>query len=392
MTATVRRIPYRIRMTFGLGLAVLLLFVGLSGFPPAPPRDPAPVSGPYGSVQGDSRNNHEIGHDDNRLAYRFRASTTSAVESLRVQQRGLGGAETYSGGDGGTITATIQTDDHGKPSGTILSSLTFVPGNPAGNWETWPLLTFPSPATLTAGQLYYVVFENIDPAPDSNWISLNVLFYWGSDSPRQPTLSDDYAVLYASPKTWVVQPSESPIMDLAYANGTHDGMGYVGAMSQDYGSISGPSDMVREHFTVSGGSRTVVSANVKVKRIQGSGPLTIRLQKDDGTIIDSASIPSSSIQIGILPVGEGSAELGGNTWASADFGSSLTLGHGQTYDLLLSSPPDTQYIAVPVQEGTDKGLASYRFTDGDGQKTTDGGSSWVSLYEWSSVDLQFYFQ
>jgi hypothetical protein len=32
------------------------------------------------------------------------------------------------------------------------------------------------------------------------------------------------------------------------------------------------------------------------------------------------------------------------------------------------------------------------FTDGDGQKTTDGGVGWVYLYQWSQTDLQFYLR
>jgi hypothetical protein len=381
-----------------LRIALLLVLVGsfaVLSVRPLPARpSPVPIAapGPYGSVQGDSRNNHEIGRDDNRLDYRFRASTTSAVETIRVQQRGLGGGNTYSGGDGGTIRASIQTDDRGEPSGTILSSLTFNPGNPAGDWEDWTLLTFPSPATLTEGKLYHVVFDNVDPAPDVNWISLNELFYWGRLSPRQPMFSDDFAVLYASPTRWVVQPGETPIMDLAYANGVHDGMGYIGAMGEYYGSISGSSDMVRERFTVSGGSRTISSANVKVKRISGTSPLTLLLEEGDGTLIESVDVPARSIALGSLPLGEGAAELGGNSWASAAFATPHVLSYGQTYDLRLSTTSDTQYIAVPVQEGTDKGLASFRFTDGDGQGTTDGGSTWTNLYEYGYVDLQFYVQ
>jgi hypothetical protein len=51
-------------------------------------------------------------------------------------------------------------------------------------------------------------------------------------------------------------------------------------------------------------------------------------------------------------------------------------------------------VAVPVQEGTTKGMFSRCFTDGDGQKTTDGGVGWVYLYQYldnGRQDLQFYF-
>ena len=48
----------------------------------------------------------------------------------------------------------------------------------------------------------------------------------------------------------------------------------------------GPDDMVRERFTVSGGSREVTSAAVRVKRIDGTSPLVVRLT-------DAATAPSS---------------------------------------------------------------------------------------------------
>ena len=348
--------------------------------------------GVYGSAQGDSRDNYQIGQNNNRLAYRFRASTTSAATGIRVSQRGLGGGNSYSGGNGGTIRISIQTDNGGVPSGIILASTTFSPGNPSGNWEVWPLETFPTPATLTAGQMYEIVFDNVDPAPNTNWISLNALWTAGPAlTPRQPTFSNDYAVLYASPTTWVLKTGDTPIMDLAYANGIHDGMNYIGAMEANYGSISGPSNLVREHFTVSGGDRMVTSASVKVKRISGTSPLTIRLEKDDGTLIEAVDIPSGSIGLGSLPTVDNS----GNTWAVATFLAPHVLVNGATYNLVLSSPADTQYVAVPVQEGTTKGMLSRAFTDGDGQKTSNGGSTWAYLYPYldnGRQDLQFFLR
>ena len=73
------------------------------------------------------------------------------------------------------------------------------------------------------------------------------------------------------------------------------------------------------------------------------------------------------------------------------FNVSHTLRVGSTYNVRLSTAADTTYTTVPVREGTDSGFGSYRFTDGDGERTTDGGGSWSKLYEWSPVDLQFSF-
>ncbi len=270
--------------------------------------------------------------------------------------------------------------------------MTWLPGNPAGNWEVWTPLTFQSPATLTAGSLYHLVFDNIAADPVANWISLNMLFTFGATStPRQAAFSDDFATFYASPTTWKLQPNHEPIFDLAYANGVHDGQGYIGTLWDRYGLVSGSSNMVRERFTVSGGDRSVSSAHVRVKRIAGTGALVLRLEKSDGTVIESVSVPASVVALGQVPNGSASS-LAGDTWVTATFSSAHVLANGQTYSLRVSTDSATQYTAVPIQEGTPKGLLSRRFTDGDGQRTTDGGSSWSNLYLYSPADLQFYLQ
>lgn len=384
-----RRAPWAL---VGAVLLAIAATVAAVRFSPAPA--PAASTGVYGSAQGDSRNNFGIGRNNARVAYRFRASTTAAATSVRVQQRGLGGGSTYSGGNGGTIKVSIQTDSNGVPSGTILSSMTFAPGNPSGNWEVWDKLTFAAPATLTAGRLYHVVMENIDASPTTNYISVNALFYLGGPlTPRQPTWSDDYALLFATPTTWAVQANNTPIMDLAYADGVHDGMNYIGSMGPSYGSITGTSSLVREHFTVSGGDRTVTSASVKVKRISGTSPLTISL-KSGATVLESGTVTASTIPTSPLPTVDTAQALGGNVWATITFPPRV-LANGSTYDLVLSTAADTQYVAVPVQEGTTKGMLSRAFTDGGGQKTTDGGATWSYLYphpDNGRQDLQFYLR
>jgi hypothetical protein len=74
------------------------------------------------------------------------------------------------------------------------------------------------------------------------------------------------------------------------------------------------------------------------------------------------------------------------------FVSSHVLANGSAYNLRLSTDAATRYTAVPIQQGTSKGLASRVFADGDGQRTTDGGSSWANLYPFDSTDLQMWLE
>lgn len=320
-----------------------------------------------------------------KVAHGFKATTTSALQSVRFSQRGGPG---YSAGNGGTMKISVQTDNgSGYPSGSILASLTFEPGNPAGGWTTYKRYSFPSPATLIAGRKYYIVFQNVDPAPRTNYISINnVVVLRGTTIPRQPAFADaDYVVLSTARGSWAVEPAYTAVMDLTYTNGRHDGQAYIEAMIAQYGAISGTTRRVRETFLVSGGDRTISMVAVRVRRTGGGSPLLLRLETGAGTNIETVAIPASSVPL------SAAGSVGGEVWVTARFLNSHVLKNGARYHLRLSTDVGTTYTTTPIREGTDAGLLSRRFTDGDGQRTTDG-VAWSNLYRWSPVDLQFYFR
>ena len=149
--------------------------------------------------------------------------------------------------------------------------------------------------------------------------------------------------------------------------------------------------MTRERFTIAGGAKTVASAHVRLKRISGNGALVVRLENGDGSLIESVSVPASGIAIGQVPDGS-AGSLAGDTWVTVPFVSPHVLANGSAYNLRLSTDSSTRYTAVPIQQGTSKGLASQVFADGDGQRTTDGGSTWANLYQFDSTDLQFWLE
>ena len=355
---------------------------------PAPTATPAPgATGIYGAAFNfDTKANLQVGWTDHaQVAHRFVASTTSALVSVRFQQRG---GPIYSGGTGGTLRITVRPDDGaGHPASTVLASATYAPGNPSGGWTTYDAVTFGSPATLSKGTRYYIVFEDVDANPVANYISVNELFVYGSTlTPRQPAFADnDYAVLYAAPTSWSVQGKYTADMDLTYSNGAHDGMAYVQNMTEYYGTISGTAS-VREHFTVSGGNRTVTKASVRVRRSGGSSPLTIRLETSAGALIEAVDVPASAV-----PVSAAGGDNGGSVWVTVTFDSAHNLANGTAYNLRLTTPAGTTYTAAPIREGTDVGLHSVAFRDGSGQRSSNG-TSWADLYAYSPVDLQFYFR
>ena len=306
------------------------------------------------------------------------------------------GGTGYSSGTGGTIRASLQADVNGAPSGVGLASVTWTPGNPSGNWENKSYHDFPVPYATQAGTLYHLVFANVDADPVANQVSINDAFTYDVTTPRQPAFSDDFGVLYDKGSGWMALPRDTPVMDLVYANGRHDGNDYFAVMSY-YGIVSGSVNMAREHFTVSGGDRMVTTVSVRVKRISGASPLSIRLETGNGTEIETVLVDGAGIPRSTLPgSGYDANGLGGGRWLTATFAMPHTLVDGQSYNLRISTSSDSEYLVIPIrEEDTEWGAApqwgAYAFRDGSGQKTTNG-STWADLYPWAPVDLQFCFR
>jgi len=125
----------------------------------------------YGSKwAADSLANTRIGPVQVQGDYRFRATHTGTLAAIHTYfQTGTG----YSGGTLGTYRIDLETDD-GTPnhfaSGTVLATTTEL--HPASHFVTE---TFSSPAVISSGALYHVVYTNIDASPAISYSSLDML-------------------------------------------------------------------------------------------------------------------------------------------------------------------------------------------------------------------------
>ena len=374
---------------------------------PTPTPDPAPAStpvatpiatptaargsGPYGpGIGADGLGNQQIGGTDSgamntEAAYRFRATESSALSSIRVYIMGAN-APGYGAGTGGTLRITVQTDDGSAghfPSGTVLASIDVVhPATGAGN-----VYRFSTPAQLTAGVLYHVVFTNVDSSPTLNFVSVDGLYQRVRTVPRQPTIPDrewGQSVRFGF-GAWQAE-GITPIMALTYANGHTAGIGYMEVWPSTYQNVTA-SDKAREHFTVSGGNRTIQSVSLRSMRISGTSPLALTLQTASGTVLGSADIRSSQVPIGV----PGSSA---SVWASADFASPVTLVSGQSYDLVLSSPSGTVYSVFCIRHGVEYGYPANTYFASGVAQYEDGGGAW-QYFGYGSThlaegDLQFF--
>ncbi len=343
----------------------------------------------YGAGRGaDSLANCVVGPYGDLIAYRFVAEHSGPVSQVRFYI--ISNKAGYSGGDAGTLEVSIESDDGTSahnPSGTVLAKTTLehpVPANGAAGY--FPIVTFSTPASLTAGKIYHVVFTNLDPSPSINFLSVDELYYKNPTTPNQPTVSDMASgVLRWRSGTWEPLAGYSPIFELYFSNGDYQGYGYVEAFVMAPEVISG-SQEVRETFTVSGATRSISSVGIRLARVSGSGNLTVRLENGAGTLIEQGYLSASSFPI---------TSPASHVWASYTFANPENLVVGQTYHLVLESPSSSEYEAYPMQKGSGYGFDKLTYFP-DGYAQFNPGTGWVGWSVWGvnnrmDGDLQFYF-
>lgn len=360
------------------------------------------AAGFYGSaVAMDGLGNIQVGGSANApanllSAYRFRAKSSS-IESVRIQipNSGVG----YSGGTGGKIEVSIREDDGSAnhfPSATVLGTpvvLTPGIGTPPPGTGNYPLVTFPAPIAVTPGALYHVHFRNTDAAPTVNFSSIDMIVNESLPlpSPKQgPRWPESDWGINVSAGSWegplkygLGQDGSAvytPIMVVTYEDGTIDGIGYnfseLGSGKKNIGGNA----KVREAFTVTELARRVIAAHVRVRRVSGSGDLTIRLETSAGVLIEESTVANASVPTAVNA-----------HWVGIPFGVARTLEVGSSYNLVLSAPSGTVFETFGIEDGSTRGFPDETyFGDGKGQFTTDG-STWNDLLAGSRTDLQFYF-
>lgn len=343
----------------------------------------------YGAGRGaDALANCVVGPYGDVVAYRFVAQHSGPLSQVRFYI--ISNKAGYAGGDAGTLQVKIESDDRTSahnPSGTVLATATLEhPMSASGAAGYFPLVTFPTPANVTAGNIYHVVFTNVDPSPSIDFLSVDELYYKSPTTPNQPTVSDmASAVLRRRNGTWQRLPGYSPIFEVYFSNGDYQGYGYVEAFVMAPEVISG-SHEVREAFTVTGATRSISTVGIRLARVSGSGNLTVRLENSAGTLIEQGYLSASSFPL---------ASSASPVWATYNFANPQNLVVGQTYHLVLEAPSSTEYEAYPVQKGTAYGFDKLTYFR-DGYAQFNAGAGWVGWSVWgvnnrTDGDLQFYF-
>ena len=334
----------------------------------------------YGSgVGADSLANTVLGGPSLVSAdYRFQTKYAGALKGIRVFFIWSLVKAGYQAGQGGTIQVQLMADDGSAahlPTGSALATVSY--GNILAQNDNYPELTFPSAATLKGGTLYHLVFTNVDPTPQSNYVSLDSLYTDAQTSPMQPSCTDNQFALLerAGSGAWKLREGFTPILEVDYLDGDNQGNSYLEVWSTNPKTISANAQ-VREGFHVSGASRTFTKIKIRLQRVAGTSPLTLQLTEADGTLIAQGTVPAASVL------------TSAPSWVTCTFPISYALSSGVGYNLTLASPADTQYQAYPMRKGLDKGFAaSTCFSNGYAQFTTTGSGGWAGWDMWGTPDL-----
>jgi len=354
-------------------ISILLAAVCGLGQAPAPPA----IYGTGWQAFSQGLENLEIGKNGRQLSIRFRAENSGPLQSATVFMKTGSG---YSLGTGGLVRISVENDDGTQnhfPAGSELDFSQAAPNNPSN--PTFREFVFNNHVSLTAGNLYHLVFTNPDPAANSNYVSLNNLSNSGG-TPYPYYSFADFALVWkdGGNSDWANKPNTCPIVSIKYTNGLSQGQGYIDALSSSGLFQIQDGSQAGETFTVSGGSRTVSDVRVHVKKSGAPGDLTVALQTVGGTVIEQGVIPASSVGTDYA-------------WETFRFGSSHVLANGSSYLLSLSTSGGSgSYQVFPLDKGISRGLdVPSEFHDGHYQTNT--GSGWANFKGGSGYDLQLYF-
>jgi hypothetical protein len=335
------------------------------------------IGGPYGTV----------------LAFRFRSAWTGVVRGVRFYAvRNSDGRTGYSGGNGGTLRIAIAPDSRGRrhvpARGRTLATATLDPPSR----DAWPLVRFRKPARVVAGRFYHVVFTNLDPDPQRNYVSVNALVSYGR-SARTPRVAGGLAVLLSdspdggrTPGGWHPRAQESgdryePILEVAGGRaGQHLGVGYMEVWVNNPKPIGG-AQKVRQ--LISPAARTAITgAWLRVRRRDDAGaPLVLRIERAGGGVLASAEVPERAVP---------SADPG---WVHVRFARRVPLDGAEQLALTATSAAPSGYEAFAIRKGTEFGFHPRTVFDGGYAQFTQGGR-WVGWDQWggrnlTNGDLQF---
>ena len=322
----------------------------------------------------------------NRATYRFTADRTGEVDSVRLYYIVNTSNTGYANGTGGTVGMTVAPDDgtglpdeanlfpgraeasFGLSGGAIVGDRsTYVRDTLFGRWM------FSEPIPVEAGKEYHIIFQNLDPDPVNNYVSLDLVIdlvpdaLRGGDPIPSPAARSDYGFVMSTADGWRLADAHSeghrqtPIFEVTYTDGGTQGQGFMQYEARATFSLTG-SAAIRTTITVPE-DRTVSELAARVGA-QVGGSVILELTTIEGEVLRSASAPTDAV-----------ANYRNAVWAEASV-EPLTLEAGKTYAFVVRAAPGYTGDVVPLQAGVNYGFAPKSVFPFGTAQTSQDGSTW----------------
>lgn len=370
-----------------------------------------------GNIKAIKFNNRTL--DDETIQSRCSAGKSDSVwcrcvnANLDKYQCGYTLGNSYSVGNGGAITAEIQTDAGGYPSGEVLGTTggLFVPLENATSH--YPRLPLESSAYIKAGEIYHLVYKNLNPPTncglsglstsdasrcDKNKgaIGLNGIAFaknGNGSSFRDPFRGSSAANLVrtGAGRSWDLDEDKLSWYEIEYDDGTWVGDTHVahGASTNGRHTVGG-SVKARQVFTVELADRTVDGIWLNyghTPQFNGAdAELEMLLKSSDGKSLGSTKVNQAVECVG---------EINCTFWAYGELNTDVLLEQGRTYSVEISSSRAGVFnlsAFFPLSYGAWNSTSRNHWTNAKAEVSLNGGvtwGSWASNFEGRDLPLLF---
>jgi hypothetical protein len=299
----------------------------------------------------------------------FRAKKTGSIRSVIWYNIHSTSAPGYSAGTGGNIRVRIEgSDASGHADGTPLGGSDTLTN--AATAPTFPKQVLSSPAPVEAGKIYHVTFYNTHSDPNSNFVSTDCINIKSTlnVSPHNPQIPDiEDSVYYKNSGGSWIKRSQTPILDLEYTDGFHQGTPYMESWlngnSSHWNAQITPTQWSRQNFTAPS-TMTVKALCIAAKYVSGSGNLIMEIRDANGGVLRQVSWTNSEV----LSTYQG--------WAPSKSITPLTLNGGSSYSFVLKGTGGV-FTSYPLANGSvHYGFSPTIAVNGFCEYSTNSGGSW----------------
>jgi hypothetical protein len=306
---------------------------------------------------GDTLANLDVGGvDGTSVSYRFLAEASGRVASVRPFIVVDTSREGYAAGTGGTVSLSLVADDGtGLPAldqvlatGQIVMDLVDGRLPEPADTEEKRRQNFSAIALdgepVTAGELYHIVFEQVDPDPVNNYVGLDLLYQTSTELGPRPSIEDWGVTIRYSDTDWQEFTTRfgeqlyTPIMSIAMEDGYVYGNGYIEPFPEEesYRPVNEAAS-IRVDFT------PVVDFEasewwIRALRTSDGGLLRAHLMGTDGTD-EVLEIPAEQFSTDTM------------RWVSQPWAREFSA--GVDYVLTLSGADGGAFTLFPLREGAD---------------------------------------